>query len=82
MGITAENQEMADLRIPYLIRTPAVVRFVSAEPLIGRIKFDPDYQLPWINWIIVGGESGPGCRYMRLDWARSIRDQCKDARIA
>ena len=59
----------ADERIPNLLATPAAVRFVSAEPLLGLINL-----IGAVDWIIVGGESGPGARDMAPDWARSIRD--------
>jgi protein gp37 len=122
LGTTAENQTEADRRIPHLLATPAAVRFVSAEPLLGSIDFarlrrfnaagapwidalhglvtrgdylarSPDEcsmnvsttipgELPALDWIIVGGESGPSARPMHPDWARSIRDQCAAAGTA
>jgi len=72
LGITAENQEMFDARYPYLAQIDAAVRFVSCEPLLSEINLGgatPD-------WVICGGESGPGARPMHPDWARSLRDQC------
>lgn len=80
LGVSAERQQEADARIPDLLNTPAAVRFVSAEPLLGPIDFD-DYHLhsPKLDWIIVGGESGTDARPMHPDWARSIRDQCETA---
>ncbi len=80
LGTTAENQQEANRRIPHLLETPAAVRFISAEPLLGAIEFEP--WLDRIDWIIVGGESGPGARPMHPDWARSIRDQCAAAGTA
>jgi protein gp37 len=81
LGISAEDQKWADVRIPVLVETPAAVRFVSAEPLLGPINFrGPNF--PMIDWIIVGGESGRGARPMSLDWARDIRDQCRKAGVA
>jgi len=82
LGVSAERQQEADERIPLLLRTPAAVRFISAEPLLGPI----DMHLwmltcPAIDWVIVGGESGPGARPMHPDWARSIRDQCAEADV-
>lgn len=79
LGVTAENQKRADERIPLLLQTSASVRFVSFEPLLGAIDH---VSLEGISWAIVGGESGPDARPMHLDWARSLRDQCKAAGIA
>lgn len=75
LGVSVENQYYADNRIPYLLGTPAAVRFISAEPLLGHIKLM--HTMLNIDWCIVGGESGPGSRPMHPDWARSLRDQCK-----
>lgn len=123
LGVSAEDQRRADERIPELLATPAVIRFVSAEPLLGPIDFNciprrPDEadrimpgfsnvatfivsalrgqrglqmrdctfwgeaNSPTLDWIIVGGESGPKARPMHPDWARSIRDQCAAAGTA
>ncbi len=134
LGVSAEDQRRAEERIPDLLATPAAIRFVSAEPLLGAINFEPwlswgdgdaeidgktwgcpgcddgcggdcpegkaHYHITegehdedgipeWINaervtldWIIVGGESGPSARPMHPDWARSIRDQCAAASTA
>jgi protein gp37 len=103
MGVSVEDQKTADERIPLLLETPAAVRFISAEPLLGPIDLDgieinerenidalrgvhrffPDDtgyfehdSIEGIDWVIVGGESGPGARPMHPDWARSLRDQC------
>lgn len=87
LGVSAENQEQADRRIPLLLNTPAIIRFVSAEPLLGPVymmrhllngahKWRQD-----LHWVIVGGESGPRRRPFDPDWARSIRDQCRDAGV-
>ncbi len=66
-------------RIRHLRETPAGVRFLSLEPLIGPMgKLD----LAGIDWVIVGGESGPGWRTMEADWAREVRDQCQEEGIA
>lgn len=90
LGVSVENQKAADERIPFLLQTPAAIRFLSCEPLLGEIDLE-DYLTTvdgWdadaygnieghhIDWVIVGGESGPHYREMNLDWARSIRDQC------
>lgn len=133
LGVSAEDQRRADERVPDLLMTPAAVRFVSAEPLLGPIDFrnlelSGDYVLdalspasakdiwddcwspeatgmplaecirdfeeeghsyppsetkrPGLNWVIVGGESGPGARPMHPDWARQIRDACAAAGVA
>jgi protein gp37 len=89
LGTSVEDQTTADARIPHLLATPASVRFISAEPLLGPVdagvglpgKFD-DNLTPGLDWIIVGGESGPGARPMHPDWARFLRDQCAAAGVA
>lgn len=92
LGVSAEDQRRADERIPDLLETPAAVRFVSGEPLLAPIDFRvympnplwddiPSWKQPELDWIIVGGESGPGARPMHPDWARSIRDQCAAAAV-
>jgi protein gp37 len=96
IGVSAENQRWADIRIPLLLEIPATVRFLSCEPLLGAIRLRPDwlggrvrgsreYHGParaGVDWVIVGGESGPQHRTLDMDWARSIRDQCLDASVA
>lgn len=79
LGVSVENQKTADERIPLLLQTPAVKRFVSYEPALGPIDFAP--WIKQIDWLIMGGESGPGARPMHPDWARSTRDQCKAASV-
>lgn len=87
LGVTAENQETADERIPILLNTPAAVRFVSCEPLLSSIEFQPGWLLPIsptttkIGQVIVGAETGPGARHMVSNWARDIRDDCRDAGV-
>lgn len=73
MGVSVENQEFADKRIPTLRKIPAEVRFLSMEPLVGEIT---RLDLRGIHWVILGGESGHGARPMDPDWARFVRDQC------
>jgi protein gp37 len=73
LGVSVEDQWTAERRIPHVLATPATVRFVSAEPLLGPIDL---IHLPRPDLVIVGGESGPGARPVNLDWIRSIRDQC------
>ena len=95
LGVTAENQEMADKRIPILLQIPAVVRFVSVEPMLGEMSFrwggGIDYSsrkvsneydaLRTLDWVIVGGESGPNARKMQPEWAAEIKRQCKAAGV-
>lgn len=76
VGVTAENQEQADDRIPYLAQIPAAVRFVSCEPLLGPVNLQ--CWLPGLDWVIVGSESGPGARLMDEDWVRAVRDTCRE----
>jgi len=91
-GVTAENQARADERIPILMQIPAAVRFVSVEPMLGPMDLEiwgqyehPDNEgygvdaIKCLDWIICGGETGPGARPMRPDWVRSLRDQCQAA---
>lgn len=74
LGTTVENQEEADRRIPHLIQCPARVRFLSCEPLLGAVSVRR--YISKLEWIIAGGESGPGARPSHPDWFRSLRDQC------
>lgn len=117
LGTTVENQAMAETRIPHLLATPAAVRFLSMEPLLGPVDLTA---IPWrfngatgepvrtvdalrgvvathdpvfaafgasgvaparLDWVITGGESGPGARPSHPDWFRSIRDQCAAAGV-
>ena len=96
LGVSVENQAAADERIPLLLQTPAAVRFVSCEPLLGRLDLRPALLgpltgegplndsvigLPTMDWVIVGGESGPGARPMRDEWAWEIVQHCKQADV-
>jgi protein gp37 len=111
LGVSVENQKWADIRIPALLDTPAAVRFISAEPLLGPVDLKSAALRPYerqqggfweyghgeddygngkvwvpappaqLDWVIVGGESGPGARPMHPDWARSLRDQCQGAGV-
>ena len=97
LGVSVEDQDTANLRIPALLATPAAVRWLSMEPLIGPVSFRWS---PWVNlgtspgdrtwhldglkgidWVVVGGESGRGARPMHPQWARDIRDQCAAAEV-
>jgi protein gp37 len=92
LGVSVEDQERADERIPDLLATPATVRFLSCEPLLGPVDLrcvaptDTGYMNalssstgPNLDWIIAGGESGPRARPSHPDWFRSLRDQCAAA---
>lgn len=104
LGVTAENQQHANERIPILLQIPAAVRFVSVEPMLGPVDLskwkpfdgecycqdDPKGCKPRlskncpetaIDWVICGGETGPGARPMHPDWVRSLKDQCQDAGV-
>ena len=77
MGVSVENADYT-FRINHLRQTGAEVRFLSLEPLLGSL---PNLKLEGIDWVIVGGESGPGARPMNLEWVLPIRDQCRNAGI-
>lgn len=82
LGISAERQPEWDERTSELRQTPAAIRFVSAEPLLGHIETGHvDGGLHGIHWVIVGGESGPRARPCHPDWVRSLRDQCQAAEV-
>lgn len=98
LGVSVEDQTRADERIPDLLATPAAVRFLSAEPLLGSVDIEQWLHdstcTEWpgtcictepreirVDWVIIGGESGPGSRPMHPDWARNLRDQCNAARV-
>jgi len=77
MGVTVETADCIS-RMDHLRRTEAAIKFVSFEPLLGPI---PQIDLDAVDWVIVGGESGPHARPMHPDWATDIRDQCLAAHI-
>ena len=77
MGVSVESARYAK-RIDHLRRTQAKTKFLSLEPLLGPLE---NLDLRGIHWVIVGGESGPGARPMRAEWATSIRDQCSGAGV-
>lgn len=86
LGTSVENQETLEQRVPHLLRAPAVVRFLSCEPLLGPITFciSRDVSLRYhrgADWVIVGGESGHEARPCSLDWLRDVRDQCAAAGV-
>ncbi len=78
MGVSVENSDYT-WRIDHLRRTPAAVKFLSLEPLLGPLSA---LNLAGIDWAIAGGESGPGSRPIEAEWVRSIRDQCVRASVA
>lgn len=82
LGATVVNQCEADRDIPKLMRVPATMRFLSMEPLLGHVDVFSVAGAPtMIDWVIAGGESGPGARPMHPDWPRSLRDQCAAAGV-
>lgn len=109
LGVSVEDQARANERVPILLDTPAVVRWISAEPLLGAVNLtrvrigEPTAQLGtphidalsgyWrgledcpaahrkVDWVVAGGEGGPGARPMHPDWARQLRNQCADADV-
>lgn len=113
LGVSTENQKWADVRIPALLDTPAAVRWISAEPLLGPLDLTKyvcahrsldrraddasrwvcrcgldtgmsgvrPVRPPRLDWVVVGGESGPGARPMHPSWGRSLRDQCTTAGV-
>jgi protein gp37 len=95
LGVSVENQETADERIPLLLQCPAAVRWLSCEPLLGHVDLCEMFGMWWnqrlaswevtesrpIDWVVAGGESGPAARPMHPDWARSLRDQCASAGV-
>lgn len=79
LGATVVNQAEADRDIPKLGAVPARVRFLSIEPMLGAIHLGA--LVYGVDWVICGGESGPGARPMHPDWARDLRDQCAAAGV-
>lgn len=83
LGVSAENQKALNERLPHLFSIEAPCLFVSLEPLIGPILFEDACDEWWTSqyrpfWVIAGGESGAKARHMKIEWIRSIRDQCMD----
>jgi protein gp37 len=79
IGTTVENQEAADMRLQVLERIEARVRFASIEPLLEDIQILQ--YLAWLDWVLVGGESGPHARHFDDDWARHILRDCRRADV-
>lgn len=93
LGTSVEDQTTADIRVPILLKTPAAVRFLSCEPLLGPLDLNRRELLcadwrrrltigTYIDWVIVGGESGTAARPFALDWARDLLAQCRDTQTA
>lgn len=80
IGVSVENQEAADERIPLLLKVPAAVRWLSMEPLLGPVDVRA-WLGTGIDWVVAGGESGPQARPMHPQWPREIRDQCAAANV-
>jgi protein gp37 len=78
MGVSIENRRFVH-RADYLREVAAAVRFISAEPLLGPLE---GLDLSGIHWLIAGGESGPGHRPMRIEWARELRNRCAHEGVA
>jgi len=78
LGVSVEDKTVLS-RVEHLRQTNASVRFLSVEPLLGPVG---KLNLDDIHWVIVGGESGPNFRQMKVDWVRDIRDQCIEAGVA
>jgi protein gp37 len=85
VGTSVENQTLAEKRLPFLLKIPAAVRFLSCEPLLGLLDlrhwFKSSAFYP-IDWIIAGGESGSASRPMHPDWVTSLLHQCQDSNVA
>lgn len=100
LGVSAEDQRWADIRIPALLETPAAVRWVSAEPLLNPLSLYPgkwmpptgggprvNLNQPWeepgpsLDWVVVGGESGPGARRLGPGWIRHLVEECQGSGV-
>lgn len=79
LGVSVENRKHGVPRIDYLRQVPARIRFLSVEPLLEDVG---ELNLTDIHWVIVGGESGPKARPMKLDWALSVQQQCDEQSVA
>lgn len=78
LGVSVEDQRSADKRLPLLAGIPAVLRFVSAEPLLDAVNVSAWLRDGFVDWVIVGGESGPKSRHMHLEWVLDLWDDCDD----
>jgi protein gp37 len=80
LGTTTEKQKWIDIRVPEILKHPARIHFVSAEPVLEQLDFTKYLTgTPKLDWVIGGGETGGGARAMHLAWARKMRDDCKKA---
>lgn len=82
LGVSVENQETYDARVPELLATPAAKHLISYEPALGPIKLNvvpKVFRSAWIDWVIAGAETGPGARPAELGWFRYWRDECMRA---
>jgi protein gp37 len=80
LGVSVENQRFTS-RIRYLKQTPALIKFLSVEPLLGPVKLESS-MLEDIHWVIVGGESGPQARPVKPEWVSKIREQCQKQQVS
>jgi len=80
IGVTCENQAMADERLPFFLRLPIRHKTIICEPMLEAVDFSP-YLGPAIEQVVVGGESGDTARLMRYDWALGVRRQCEAASV-
>jgi protein gp37 len=89
LGVSVEDQKTANERIPILLQIPAAKRWVSVEPTLGPVDLSGwlfidekgDSIEPPIQWVVMGGETGPHARPLHPDWVRSLRDQCQTAGV-
>jgi protein gp37 len=81
LGVSVEDQRRRD-RINHLFQTPAAVRWLSLEPLLEHVEPYLSWGGKRIDWVVIGGESGPRARPFNIEWARSIIRQCRDAGVA
>lgn len=81
LGVSVENHECAERRIPKILNAKAIVKWISAEPLVGDIDFTKVDGADQLDWFVVGGESGPGSRPMDEEWVRKSHAFCMENRI-
>lgn len=84
LGTSVENQTLAEKRLPFLLKVPAAVRFLSCEPLLGQVNLRPWFNrrgLHSIDWVIAGGESGGNSRPMHPDWVSGLLNQCEEFNV-
>lgn len=88
VGVSVEDQDTANYRVPWLLRTRAAVKFVSYEPALGELNLFTQHSagvgemlIDGLDWILAGGETGVHARPTRTEWIQDIRDQCIDAHI-